>query len=181
MKAFKRFLCVLLVLTLGWTLCACGGTSAESAKSAEEAPAAAPEPAAEEAPAAEPEPTPEEASAPTPEEEPTPTPEPTPTERELCAGEYAFLCARFSAAYMYSLFELDGAGADIPDQLVVIPDMEGETVTLEPDGTGYLYWGEDNQGPIDSWEIDGGALSFRAGVAEVEGTIAEGLIAHIWL
>ncbi len=168
MKAFKRFLCVLLVLSFVGILCACGGTPPESVRGAEETSAAAPEPTPEEAPAAEAEPTPEEA--------PAPTPEPTPTELELCAGEYTFLCARFSAAYIDSLFELGGAVADVPDQFVTIPDMEGETVTLKPDGTGYLYWGDDNQGPIDSWEIDGGALSFRAGVAEVEGTIAGGLM-----
>ena len=72
--------------------------------------------------------------------------------------------------------ERPGEAQDIPDQYVDMPEMAGETVTLEADGTGYLYWGEDNQGPIDWWIVDGGALEFQAGVAVIEGTIIDGIM-----
>ena len=152
MKKVKRSVCILLVLTLLLTLCACGGATAEPEKPAAETPA--------ETPAA----------------MPITTPEPAGTELEAYAGEYSFLCASFSAAYMDRMYELGGAGSDLPDQYVAMPDMAGQTVTLEPDGTGYLYWGDNNQGPIDWWKMDGDALQFQAGVAVIDGTIADGLM-----
>lgn len=92
------------------------------------------------------------------------------------AGEYTFICTRFSAAYMSDMLEYDGEAQDIPDQYVDMPERAGETVTLEADGTGYLYWGEDNQGPIDWWTVDGSALQFQAGAAVIEGTIIDGIM-----
>lgn len=41
---------------------------------------------------------------------------------------------------------------------------------------GYLYWGEENQGPIDWWTVDGGALQIQAGVAVIDGTIDDGIM-----
>ena len=143
MNTFKRSVCILLVLIMALTLCACGGTSAAPK------PAAAPEAAA--------------------------APEPAAAGLEELAGEYSFLCARFSAAYMDRTYELGGVN-DIPDQYVDIPEMAGETVTLKADGTGSLYWGADNQGPIDWWKMDGDALQFQAGVAVIDGTIVDGLM-----
>ena len=92
------------------------------------------------------------------------------------AGEYTFQCAKFSAAYIGRMYDLGGAINNIPDQFVAVPKMEGETVTLKPDGTGYLYWGDNNQGPIDWWKMDGDALKFQAGVAVIEGKIVDGLM-----
>ena len=151
MKRMKRSACILLVLTLVLMLCACGGTAAAPEK-------------------------PTEAPAPAPAAAPETAPEPAGAEPETYAGEYAFLCARFSAAYMDRMLELGGAGNDIPDQYVDMPDMAGETVTLEADGTGYLYWGDNNQGPIDWWKMDGDALQFQAGAAVIDGTIVDGLM-----
>ena len=153
MNKVKRSLYILLMLTLLLTLCACGGTKAEPEKPVRETPAATPAETTRE-----------------------PTPEPVVTEQEANAGEYTFLCARFSAAYMDRMYELGGAGSDLPDQYVAMPDMVGETVTLEADGSGYLYWGDNNQGPIDWWKMDGDALQFQAGVAVIDGTIADGLM-----
>lgn len=148
MKPFRKSLSILIILSLLLALSACGGTAAEP-----ETPAATPA-----------------------ETTPEPTPEPVVTEQEANAGEYTFLCARFSAAYMDRMYELGVAGSDVPDQYVSMPDMAGQTVTLEPDGTGYLYWGEDNQGPIDWWTLEDGALQFQAGVAVIDGAIADGLM-----
>lgn len=92
------------------------------------------------------------------------------------AGEYTYLCVYLSAAYMNEAFELGGTAQDIPDQCVDLPNMAGETVTLDADGAGYLDWGEDNQGPIDWWEMDGDHLRFQAGVAVIDGTIVDGLM-----
>ena len=153
MNKVKRSLYILLMLTLLLTLCACGGTKAEPEKPVRETPAATPAETTRE-----------------------PTPEPVVTEQEANAGEYTFLCARFSADYMDRMYELGSAGSDLPDQYVAMPDMVGETVTLEADGSGYLYWGDNNQGPIDWWKMDGDALQFQAGVAVIDGTIADGLM-----
>ena len=92
------------------------------------------------------------------------------------AGEYAFFCAYFSAQYMQGIFQYDGEANDIPDQYVDMPQMKGETVRLDADGKGYLYLGEDNQGPIDRWTIEGEALQFKAGVSVFDGTITDGLM-----
>ena len=143
MKACKRSVCILLVLTLMLMLSACGGTSAKT------------EPAAEATPAA------------------TATAAP---DLEKYSGEYTFFCTKLSAAYVGRMYELSAAIDDIPDQFVAMPEMAGETVTLNPDGTGYLYWGENNQGPIDWWKMDGDALEFQAGVAVIDGTIVDGLM-----
>ena len=159
MKKWKQSVCMLLVLTLMLTLSACGGT-------------AAPEKSAEETPAS----TPPAAPAATPSEAPAATQEPIAAETEAYAGTYSFFCARFSATYVDRMYELGAVDEDIPDQYVAMPDMAGQTVTLEADGTGFLYWGENNQGPINWWKMDGDALQFQAGVAVIEGTIIGGLM-----
>ena len=153
---------LLLALVMILSLCACGGKTAAPA-STPETPAATPETLAEPTPAA----VTETPAAPT---------EPAGQSLESFAGEYTFFCSRFSAAYMDKMFGLGGAVNDIPDQYVSMPEMEGQTVTLKPDGTGYLYWGEKNQGPIDWWKMEGIAISFQAGVSIIEGTIDRGLM-----
>lgn len=149
MKKLKRSMCILLALALMFTLAACGNQTAEPEKPAEES-------SAEEIPAA--------------------APESSASDLEQYAGEYTFLCGKLSAAYMDRMYELGGGGKDIPDQYVIMPEMDGETVTLNADGTGYLDWGENNQGPIDWWKMDGDTLEFQAGVSVVNGTIADGLM-----
>ena len=149
MKKLKRSMCILLALALMFTLAACGNQTAEPEKPAEET-------SAEEIPAA--------------------APESPASDLEQYAGEYTFLCGKLSAAYVDRMYELGGGGKDIPDQYVTMPGMAGETVTLNADGTGYLDWGENNQGPIDWWKMDGDTLEFQAGVSVVNGTIADGLM-----
>ena len=92
------------------------------------------------------------------------------------AGEYTFVCNVFSAAYMETAFDLAGKVQNIPDQCVAQPKWEDQTVTLNADGTGYLFWGEDNQGPIDRWTMDGDRLHFEAGISAFEGSIADGIM-----
>ena len=147
MRKNKRIF-TLLALVMILSLCACGSKAA--------LPTAAPETPAEATPAA--------------------VTEPAGSNPEAFVGEYTFFCARFSAAYMDKLFELGGAVNDIPDQYVAMPERKGETVTLKGDGTGYLYWGENNQGSIDWWKVEGSAISFQAGVAVIEGTVDRGLM-----
>ena len=91
-------------------------------------------------------------------------------------GEYTFLCALFSAEYLDSILEYGMEVQDIDDQYVKYPQMEGNTVTLKEDGTGELYWGENNNGPIDWWKMDGDKLQLKAGVSEMEGTIRKGIM-----
>ena len=150
MKKRNRVFAVLLTLCLMLTLCACGSK------------AAAPSPT----------------QTPTPTAAPTPEPAPEPTESPLApyAGEYSFHCATFGSAYMDAVFAEYGAKAkELNETYFVAPDMMADyKITLAEDGTGYLYWGEDNQGPIDWWTLDGNALQFKAGVSEIGGTLADG-------
>ena len=98
-------------------------------------------------------------------------------DREKYAGTYTFLYMKISADMMIQMLDYDGEPAqNVPAQYVQMPNMTGWTVTLEPDGTGSLFWGEDNQGPIDQWTVDGGRLTFHAGVSEAEGTVKDGVM-----
>ena len=92
------------------------------------------------------------------------------------AGEYTYFCCLLGAAYLAEAFDLEEQSGDIPEQYVLLPDMEDNTVTLDADGTGYLYWGDDNQGPIDWWTMDADALRFQAGVSVFDGTIEDGFM-----
>lgn len=93
------------------------------------------------------------------------------------AGEYDFYCGYLSPDYMDRLFsENNVKAADIGSHYVYIDAMAGEYIRLDEDGTGYLYWGEENQGPIDWWKVEDGKLQYKAGVANVEGTIEDGFM-----
>ena len=93
------------------------------------------------------------------------------------AGEYSFLCARFSAAYLESTLKTGREPVpNVRDRYIDAPQYAGYKITLNADGTGYLFFGEDNQGSIDTWSTDGETLRFQAGVSEFEGTIADGLM-----
>ena len=81
-----------------------------------------------------------------------------PADAASLAGEYSFFCARFSPAYLAALFDYDGELPDVGEQYVLIPQMEGQTVTLDPGGKGSLDWGEDNRGPISQWSAEGDSV-----------------------
>ena len=144
MKKRNRVLAVLLTLCLMLALCACGSE------------AAAP-------------------SATTPAPTAAPTPEVTVSPLAPYAGEYGFHCAYLGPMYMDGIFAEYGVKANDVGVCYVAPeDMADYAITLAEDGTGYLYWGEDNQGPIDRWTLDGDALQFQAGVAALDGTLKDG-------
>ena len=58
----------------------------------------------------------------------------------------------------------------------VAAEYDSYYVKLNADGTGYLFLGENNQGAIDNWIIDGNLLSFQAGVSAFDGTILDGIM-----
>ena len=99
-----------------------------------------------------------------------------PADAASLAGEYSFFCARFSPAYLAALFDYDGELPDVGEQYVLIPQMEGQTVTLDPGGKGSLDWGEDNRGPISQWSAEGDRVEIRAGVSVMEGTVQDGIM-----
>lgn len=90
--------------------------------------------------------------------------------------EYTGFCAKFSAAYLASILGIDGEWKENGERYVAYDEIAGNTVTLNSDGTGYLYLGEDNKGPIDSWSLNGTALQFKAGVSTFNGTIEDGFM-----
>ena len=67
----------------------------------------------------------------------------------------------------------------------IYSDQVTGSIDLEEDGTGYLDWGEDNQGPITEWSADGEDLTFQAGVATITGTVKDGVMVlddlNLWL
>ncbi|MBO6055139.1 MAG: hypothetical protein J6P31_06415 [Oscillospiraceae bacterium] len=101
------------------------------------------------------------------------------TDISVYAREYRFLCGLFSAAYMDSILDYEGEPQEIGDQYVEYQAMMGSTVTLNADGTGYLYWGEENQGKIDAWTMKGNSLAFKAGVSQFQGSIQDGIMTVI--
>jgi len=91
------------------------------------------------------------------------------------AGKYGFHCAYLGPVYMDSVFSEYEVHARDVEKCYVVPDlMTDYYITLDEDGTGYLFWGEDNQGPIDWWKMDGDSLEFQAGEAVTDGSIVDG-------
>ena len=84
------------------------------------------------------------------------------------AGEYDYVCARFSGAYIESIMNYGVELQPVRDRYIEYDSPSGNKVTLNADGTGYLYLGDDNQGPVSSWSLDGTALKLSAGVQLVE-------------
>jgi len=65
----------------------------------------------------------------------------------------------------------------IMDSDVVMTDaLKGNYLDLKADGTGTLYFGETNNGPISSWSVENGTLSLKAGVSEFTGSIEDGIM-----
>lgn len=148
MKTIRTLLSVFLLLSLALALCACGGQPAAETASA---PAASLDSITDKLP-----------------ESPAPT--------EDYSGEYTAVCARFSLAYVAAAAGFEGPLPDVDDQYVDYPTIAGSTVTLNSDGSGYLDFGEDNRGPIDSWSVDGSTLRFQAGVSDFEGSLENGVM-----
>ncbi len=147
MKSYTRALLLLLTLVLSLSLCACGLGRALM-----------------------PQPAPVQAS-------PAPTAPPAASESPLSpyAGKYSFHCTYMSPEYVDGMFSEYGLKAHKVEKTYVQSDtMKDYTITLNADGTGYLYWGSANQGPIDYWSMDGDALQFKAGVAVFDGSIVDG-------
>ena len=98
------------------------------------------------------------------------------TDRAGYAAVYEYVCVRLEGAFAVSSLGVQVDPVYLEAKYVDLTDMAGETVTLNDDGTGALYWGEDNKGPIDEWTMDGETIRFKAGVSTIEGTIVEGLM-----
>lgn len=81
-----------------------------------------------------------------------------PSEAEAAAGKYTFYALRMGGSY------------------VDVKEMEGQSVTLNADGTGALDWGEDNRGPISEWSINGEKLIIKAGVSVMEAVLNDGVL-----
>ncbi len=147
MKNCTRAPLLLLILLLSLSLCACGlGRSLM------------------------PQPAPTQAS-------PAPTAPPAASDSPLSpyAGKYSFHCTYMSPEYVDGMFTEYGLKANKAEETFVQSDtMRDYTITLNADGTGYLYWGSGNKGPIDYWKMDGDALEFKAGVAVFNGSIVDG-------
>lgn len=95
---------------------------------------------------------------------------------EDAAEEYTYLCVRLSAEFLESVLETGRELQPVRDRYVDMDTYAGSYVRLDPDGTGYLYLGEDNQGPITRWSRDGEALTFDAGVSRFDAVIEDGLM-----
>lgn len=74
-----------------------------------------------------------------------------------------------SGTYTYYAHLLD-------DYYVDFPDYAGRTTTLKADGGGSLDWGDYNKGPISEWTINGEKVVIKAGVAEMNATLKDGIL-----
>ena len=79
-------------------------------------------------------------------------------EAEAAAGKYTFYAVRMGGSY------------------ISVDEMEGQSVTLNADGTGELDWGENNRGPISEWTINGENLVIKAGVSVMEAVLNDGVL-----
>ncbi len=65
-----------------------------------------------------------------------------------------------AGTYNYFGFYVDGTYIDGDD-----PELDPWYVTLKDDGTGYLYFGEDNKGDITEWSGWGDDFTMKAGIS----------------
>lgn len=63
----------------------------------------------------------------------------------------------------------DAVGLYLNDYYVQDEMSDGWYLVLNDDGTGYMYFGEDNQGEISDWTMNGESLMLKAGVSVFEG------------
>ena len=143
---------LIIVLAIIMTLCACGssGQTPSDADSGNVQPAAEPEP-------------------------PT-TAGTEAAQDDAYEGKYIYSCSLFSPAYASALGNGAPVNESVGSQYVFHDQMEGAYIELKEDGTGFLAWGADNQGPIDSWSVTGGELTFKAGISDNSGTIKDGFM-----
>ena len=64
----------------------------------------------------------------------------------------------------------------IGDSYFAVPEQENQTTTLDANGGGSLYWGEDNKGPITKWSIDGEKVKIKAGISDMDATLKDGIL-----
>ena len=64
----------------------------------------------------------------------------------------------------------------LDDYYVDVPVFAGRTTILTADGGGSLDWGDDNRGPISEWTISGEKVVIKAGVAEMNATLKDGVL-----
>ena len=100
------------------------------------------------------------------------------TDPAEAAQTYSYLCSRMSASYLVAAAGYGGETQPVRDHYVTTDGEKYDdyTVTLNADGTGYLFLGENNQGPIDSWTLEGSQLRFQAGVSEFNAMLSGGLM-----
>ena len=98
--------------------------------------------------------------------------------QEANAGKYGLIWLEISPAYMDAMFADQGykAKEGVGSGFLEPEDRDGWYVELKADGTGYLYLGDDNQGPVDWWKLDGEKLQFQAGVSVFDCTLNKGVI-----
>ena len=108
----------------------------------------------------------------------TQAPTVAPEVQEANAGKYGLIWLEISPAYMDAMFADQGykAKEGVGSGFLEPEDRDGWYVELKADGTGYLYLGDDNQGPVDWWKVDGEKLQFQAGVAVFDCTLNKGVI-----
>ena len=63
----------------------------------------------------------------------------------------------------------EAVGLYINDCYVEDEMFDGWYLKLDDDGTGFMYFGEDNQGDISDWSMDGDSLTLKAGVSVFSG------------
>ena len=60
--------------------------------------------------------------------------------------------------------------------IITLDNYSSHEIELAKDGTGRLYFGDDNQGPISSWSEENGSFSMKAGVSDFTGTLRDGIL-----
>ena len=90
---------------------------------------------------------------------------------ETAAPEPADTVVEDSAEGTYSIL-----GMYMEDAIVMSDSLKGNYIELAADGTGKLYFGDDNQGPISSWSLENGAFTMKAGVSDFTGTMKDGIL-----
>lgn len=109
---------------------------------------------------------------------PAPTAAPAPAGAKEGVGKYTLQYLEISPDYMDAMFEEYGVKAKdgVGSRKLTPEDMEDWYIELNEDGTGYLYWSDDNQGKIDGWELSGETLAFKAGVSDFDCTLKDGVM-----
>ncbi len=66
-------------------------------------------------------------------------------------------------------------GVRLNNYIVESDSTKGYTIELAEDGTGTLNFGDDNKGPITSWD-NSGTFTMKAGVSDFTGTLKNGIL-----